>query len=247
MRAAWLLLVAVAGCSDDAPKNQLHPVDAPVDGPIVPIDQPDAGPCGSGRFVTGEVLDLDSSNASFLGVNNLGIYVQGSTEDDATSPNGRFELCVPSATGSVTFDVVADPNATPRYHDGFLYLDADAIANSIGFRPISLRAFDQERALTLYQERGLTYDPTKAHVIVWTGGDVGPQVTLDRPHDPAQYAYLDGGGVITWDPSYGQYTLIPNVDATSPTGTLTDIEPHTIPLAADKLTLVGISYFLPDL
>lgn len=242
IRTAWLVLVLAAGCDAEEPRNRLHPVDAGIDAPRV---QPDAGPCGSSKLVTGEIVDLESSEASFKGVNNLRLTLQGSFASDVTAPNGRFELCVSSSLGSVTLDVLADAFATPPYHDGFVYLDADALANSPWPRLISLRAFDRERRVTLYQEHGLTYDPTKAHVLVWLGGDVGSSVTLDRPHDPQKYAYLDGGGALTWDPSYGQYVLIPNVDATSPTGTLTDIEDHTIPLAADKLTLAGISYFLP--
>jgi hypothetical protein len=239
MRRSLVLAVLLAACSDGG--EQI--VDAP---PVVddaPSDMAtDSGPCGTGRFVTGELLDLDSSNASFKGANNVRLTVQSSTASDATSPNGRFELCVPSASGAVTFDMVANANATPRYMDGFVYLDGDAIFSAI---LISLRTFDQARRTSFYEDLGLTYDATKAHVIVWTSGITGA-VALDRDHDEAQAGTdVDGDGAFTWSSgAVGAYVLFPNVDVTNATGTISgDSLPidHTIPLAADKLTIAGVS------
>jgi hypothetical protein len=58
----------------------------------------DAGPCGADRFVTGELVDWDSSDARFCGVFGATLEVHGDvTRRDETNPNGRFELCAPAA------------------------------------------------------------------------------------------------------------------------------------------------------
>jgi hypothetical protein len=72
-------------------------------------------------------------------------------------------------------------------------------------------------------------------------------LTLSRPHDaPLAGDDGDGDGAFTWAAgSSGRYVLFPNVVVAGPTLTLSgDISgPHTIPVAAGKLTLVAISFF----
>ncbi|HSK03421.1 MAG TPA: hypothetical protein VK932_19350 [Kofleriaceae bacterium] len=229
MRLAPLALLCCAtactGCSDN-PTTPDARVDAAIDG--------DPGPCDSGQhFVTGELVDLDSTAGQFLGVFNARLTAEGTPPRTATTaPNGRFELCAPAAP-PITLDV----DAPGDYLDGKMYLEAmepDA-------RPLSFRAFSAARASMLY-----AFDPTRAHVLVYLAGDRS-DLSLDRPHAPPLAGSDDGTpGTVTWAAgTSGRYVLFPNVDASSPTATLGgDLSgPHTIPVAAGQLTLVAISFF----
>ncbi len=229
MRIARLALLGCAtacgGCSDDNPSTP----DA-----IVDDAARDAGPCGGAeRFVTGELVDLDSTSAQFLGVFNARLSAEGMpARASITAPNGRFELCVPAAP-TITLDV----DAPADYLDGKLYLEVQ----EPDARPLSFRAFGQARGAMLY-----AFDPARAHVLVFLAGDRS-DLTLDRAHDPPLAGNDDGTpGTFTWSPgAAGRYVLFPNVDASGPTATLGgDLSgPHTIPVAAGQLTLVGISFF----
>ena len=230
MRTAALalpcLLAVCTGCGDDNPARPDAAGDAAADAPA------DAGPCGAERFVTGELVDLDSSAGQFMGVFNARFSVEGMpARASTTAPNGRFELCAPAAT-AMHFDV----DAPADYLDGKAYVEAEAL----GGRPLSFRAFTQLRASMLY-----TFDPTRGHILVFLAGDRAG-LTLSRPHAPPFAGNDDASpGTFTWTSgSSGRYVLFPNVDASSPTVTLTgDLSgPHTIPVLAGKLTLVAISF-----
>jgi hypothetical protein len=226
MRTARFALLcsvsACAGCGDD------HPA---VPDATATDAATDAGPCGADRFVTGELVDLDSTTSQFMGVFNARLTLEGMPSKTATTaPNGRFELCAP-ATSPMMFDV----DAPDAYLDGKLYLEAEAL----GGRPLSLRAYTQARGSMLY-----AFDPNLGHVLVFLSFD-GAELTLSRQHAaPLSGNDHDNDGAFTWAPgNSGRYVLFPNVDVSSPTITLSGdyAGPHTIPVMAGKLTLAAIS------
>jgi hypothetical protein len=227
MRIAALTLAccaaACAACSDHSASP-----DASTDAPS------DANPCGADRFVTGELVDFNSTTSQFVGVLNARFTVEGMpVRTSTTAPNGRFELCAP-ATSAMIFDVEA-PGA---YLDGKAYIEAAALG---GFYPVSFRALTQASASTLY-----AFDANRGHVLVFHTAD-GIGLSLSRAHDPALAGNdHDRDGAFTWAPGQdGRYVLFPNVDVSSPTVTLLgDVTtgPHEIPVAAGKLTLVAIEF-----
>jgi hypothetical protein len=217
---------ALAGCGDDNPALPDARGDAAIDA------AGDAGPCGADRFVTGELVDLDSTTAQLMGVFNARFTVEGMPARTATTaPNGRFELCVPAAS-AMTFDV----DGPGAYLDGKAYLEAEAL----GGRPLSFRAYTEARGSMLY-----AFDAGLGHVLVFLAGDRS-DLTLDRQHGPPLSGNDDDGdGAFTWAAgNSGRYVLFPNVDVSSPTITLggDTSGPHLIPVMAGKLTLVAISF-----
>lgn len=195
-------------------------------------------PCkGAGVFLTGELIDWDSSPAAFLGVFDAKLSVPGDpTPIFSTPPNGRLDTCVPAAD-PLKFDV----DAPVGYLDGTMVVNQEALRSLL---PLSLRSIKATRAATFFTERGLTFDASKAQVVVFFAGDRGG-VSLDRAHGTAQAGNDDGTpGTFTWSPGdTGRYVLFPNVDATQATGTITSPSlPLAVPLAPGKLTLVAISF-----
>jgi hypothetical protein len=224
--AAFKLVCCAAACAacGDHPASPDASTDAPSD----------ADPCGADRFVTGELVDFNSTTSQFVGVFNARFTVEGMpARTSTTAPNGRFELCAP-ATSAMIFDVEA-PGA---YLDGKAYIEASALG---GFYPVSFRALTQASASTLYP-----FDVNRGHVLVFHTGD-GIGLSLSRAHDPALAGNdHDRDGAFTWAAGQdGRYVLFPNVDVSSPTVTLLgDVTtgPHEIPVAAGKLTLVAILF-----
>lgn len=226
MIVAALVCCAAAGCEGGGGATPDASPDAAPDAPA------DAGRCGADRFVTGELVDFDSSRAQFKGVFNARFTVEGMpARSSMTAPNGRFELCVPAASA-----LVLDVDAPADYLDGTAYIEAEAL----GGRPLSFRAYTQLRGSQLY-----SFDATRGHVLVFLAGDRAT-LTLNRPHgQPLAGNDDDNDGAFTWAPgSAGRYVLFPNVDVSSPTITLGgDLSgPHSIPVAAGKLSLVAISF-----
>lgn len=230
MRTIAFGLLALAACGDnlspaaDAPR----PIDsAPV------ID----GPCAVGRYVTGELLDLDSTTTALAGINNATFTQRGGTATDMTSPNGRFEMCA-SSTTSFLFDV----DAPATHVDAIAYIEQEALG---GFRPLSVRTWTLARAQSFYTSRGLTYNPAKAHVLVQLVSD-GAQLTLTGgAHDAVQTADdRTTPGTFVWQPgTTGTYVLFPNVDpaggSVALTGDYSGV--HTLPVAAGTITFAGVS------
>jgi hypothetical protein len=203
-------------------------------GPALPdaaTDAPeDASPCGADRFVTGELVDLDSSTSQLTGVFNARLTVEGMPGRTATTaPNGRFELCVPAGS-AVTLDV----DAPADYLDGKAYLEAE-----LGGGTLSFRAYTAQRGSMLYD-----FDPGRGHVLVFFTFD-GAELSLDRAHDaPLAGNDHDRDGTFTWTAGRsGRYVLFPNVDVSSPTIQLNGdyAGPHTIPVSAGTLTLAAIT------
>ena len=229
--AAALAAVACGACGDDGNETIDGPpadarIDARIDG---------AGICPLGDvFFTGELLDWDSTDAAFMGVPDAVFTVQGApTRTDTTAPNGRFELCIPDAR------VIVEVDAPPAYLDGVIVIDQDEIESS---SVVSLRAISAARTTTFYVERGLTYNPARAHILDAQIADT-TDLSIDRPSDTPQSATVGGGGVLTWSAaSGGDLVLFPNVDVTQPNAVVSgDMSPHTVPLTAGEFTWVVTS------
>ena len=221
-RIALLGVVAYAGCANS-------PTARPdASGP----GTGDAGACGLDRFVTGELVDIDSTTAQLKGVGSARLTVEGApARSSTTAPSGRFQLCAPPA-GAITLDV----DAPGGYLDGKAYIEAEAL----DARPLSLRTFTQARGSTLY-----AFDPSRGHVLVYLAGDRS-DLTLSRAHGaPLAGNDDDGDGALAWEAgNAGRYVLFPNVDVSSPTIELSG-DPrgsHTLPVAAGQLTIAAIFF-----
>lgn len=225
-------LLVAAACGDNLEVPDARQRDAPDQ----PVDAAPDGPCATGRYVTGELVDLDSTTAVFMGVNAATFTQRTGTATDMTSPNGRFEMCA-SSTTSYVFDV-DQPTGRP---DAIAYLETEAVTQTD--RLISFRSWTTVRAATFFVDRGLVYDATKAQVLVFLAGDIS-NLTFDRSHGTVQSA-TESNGVLTWSATQtGRYVLFPNVDAAQATGTLTGDTSgtHTIPLEAGKTTFVALHW-----
>jgi len=227
---ASLMLLGLVACGDNLqPAVDARPIDS------APVDAAVDGPCATGRYVTGELVDLDSTNAAFAGVSNAQFTQRGGAGMDATSPNGRFEMCVASTT-SYLFDV----DAPATHADSIAYFEAEAIE---GGRMISFRTWTGGRAQSFYTSLGLTFDPAKAHVLVFAAGDRS-QLTLSGGSHGTVVAGNGGEttGAYTWAAgASGRYVLFPNVDPTAgEVMVIGDLSgPHLVPVAAGKITQVA--------
>lgn len=228
---AWLL-IALVGCEH----GQTPPMDPPSDG-FVPVDTTSV--CGRDTPIQGELIDWDSSDNDFLGVFQASITQDGDPSVAvSTPPNGRLEFC---ANGTLplafTFDGPAD------YLDGTITIDANVPTTLL--RPLSFRAITATRAASFFTERGLTFDPDKAQVIVVQTGDASA-LTLTGTHGTAQQGIdpnVDGN--IQWSAgSSGRYVLFPNVTP-SATGVQLGgdpLGPRTVPAVAGQVSLVAIAF-----
>lgn len=241
-RVVCLSLVIVAACGDNL-KGRADA--APAD---MAIDQPpaDEGPCGANRFIGAELVDWDSTGAAFMGINGATFTQRGGSATTTTPPNGRVEMCVATTT-SYIFDVDI---ASADYLDAIAYFDLEAIVASGPLdQRVRFRGIEAARATSFFTERSLVYDATKAHVLVYLAGDVS-NISLDRAHGMPQVGTYDAqADTLTWatgssTQNAAKYVLYPNVDASSPSGVIEgDLQgDHSIPLEANKLTLVGISW-----
>ncbi len=233
-------LALLGACGDNPSVPDARAIDA-----APPPDVAPDGPCGTGLYVTGELVDIDSTTAVFNG--GMGtLTLRGATGvSDATSPNGRFELCAPALTTYVfDLDVTGAGAAQPRVDgvDGIVYIEPEALG--AGNEVISVRTFTPARIATFFTENDLVHDPSKAQVFVDITGDIS-NVSLDRAHDAALVGTIDTSGVVTWSTGAGRYVLFPNVDVTQPTATIGgDVSggTHSVPLAAGTITYVALSW-----
>ncbi len=232
MRHLLVGFLVLAACGDNLqPAIDARPIDS------APADAAPDGPCATGRYVTGELLDLDSTSAALAGIKAATFTQRGGTATDMTSPNGRFEMCA-SSTTNYLFDV----DAPATHVDAIAYFEVEALAA----RMISFRTWTLARAATFYTSLGLTYDPTKAHVLVFLAGDRsgltlsgGSHGTVIAGNDEAT------AGTVTWAAgATGRYVLFPNVDPTAgEVMVIGDLSgAHTVPVAAGKITLVAAAW-----
>ena len=210
----------------------------PVDAAPVPLDI-DNGSCGDQIRFTGEYIDWDS-HKSFCGINDALIEVIGGSMD-GTAPNGRFDLCIPSAA-STRLDVT-QPTGNSQctvppgaYTIPTILFAQKTVIQTGGF--FSARAFTTGRAATL----GVTLDPAKAHVFVHVDG-TERTVSLAAPHGAAQA--IRGTTGADWAAgALGTDVFFPNVDVGAGTTMLTtdpgSIGTGAVPLVAGTLTNVSL-------
>ena len=225
----WLFFVLpIAACGDDGNGA----VDAT---PVVDIDN---GSCGDMLNFTGELVDWDSSNAAFCGVNAA--QLAGGNAMDSTSPNGRFEMCIPR-TGVTQLAVTpAATNSQCAMPPAAYTLPGLAVADPA---TILSGAFWSGRLVTTARigTLGVPLDPAKAHVIVNVEGQQRA-VAIIASHAPAQA--FDGTAWAAGE--VGTDVFFPNVDVPSTGGNtmLTvvggAIGTGMIPLQAGKLTMVTV-------
>jgi hypothetical protein len=200
MKTRVAALVLVAACSDGNNK----PKDAAVDA------APDAGTCPTNRFFTGELVDWDSGTAmeGFCGIFMAQFTVHDSpTITSSTNPNGRFEVCVPSATAT-RVDLTPPTgqsectNPLSSYSmPGITMADPGVIASGM---LISMRNFTVARAPSV-----LTPNPADAHVFVHVDG---PQAAVSLSGTSGAPQAFDG---TTWAPgATGVNVFFPNVQIT---------------------------------
>jgi hypothetical protein len=226
--AIAILVAACGACGDDG--------GAAVDAPItVDIDN---GSCGDQLRFTGEYVDWDT-DASFCGIFDALFQVQGDGAMDTTAPNGRFDLCIPSAPAQVLLDITPPVDASQCTTPPSTYtLPGIAVATK---EVILAGGFWSGRNVTVDRQAslGVTLDPTKAHVFVHVAGTPRP-VALAAAHDPPQAV-----AATTWGPGdTGHEVFFPNVVVGGGTTTLSvtggAIGQGEIPLAADKITTVTV-------
>jgi hypothetical protein len=216
----------VTACSDDGGGG----VDAT---PVIDIDN---GTCGTNLNFTGELVDADSTTASFCGVN--GATLVGGGVMGTTPPNGRFQICIPRM--GVTNLTLTPPGTASGCSSmpGTYTMGAIAVAN-----PATILAggFWSGRLITMQRLATLVpgLDAAKAHVIVHVDGQQRG-VAILATHGTAQA--FNGS---TWAAGEsGTDVLFPNVDVASGSTTLTvvggAIGTGLIPLQAGKLTLVSV-------
>jgi hypothetical protein len=221
-----LLITACSACGDDGGSG----VDAT---PVVDINN---GTCGSQLNFSGELVDADSTMASFCGVN--GAMLSGGGAMKTTAPNGRIdEMCIPD--GGVT-QITVTPAATASgcpTTPGTYTLPGLVVANTATIRA---GAFFSGRMITMQRLTTLVpgFDIAKAHVMVHVDGP--PRgVAILATHGPA----LAYSGTAWAAGERGTDVLFPNVDAAGSTMLTVvggAVGTGSIPLQAGKLTLVNV-------
>jgi len=222
-----LLLVA---CGDDGPATDAGPDDAP----FVPVDI-DNGSCGDQLRFTGEYIDWDSSNASFCGIFDALFQVEGDGAMDNTAPNGRFDLCVPR--GDSTTLTVTQPTgnsqctATPApYTIPVIAVVREDFILAGGFW--SGRAWTAARQASVFEEAGVTFDPTRAQVVVHFDGPTAGGATLSNASGAVRML-ADTTDVFFANVEVGSGQTTLSVDGDVP-------GEGSIPLEAGTITLVSV-------
>jgi hypothetical protein len=240
-----LALVALSACSDP----NVKPIDASTDGPkTIDARAVDAGVCGADVPFTGELIDWDSTDATFCGVFNATLKVRGSTnplETHMTPPNGRVVMCVPNTTGTGTLIDITVPTGnspclgmTSGYAIRGIAWVNPAVEAMLGATNVfSARAFTTTRQTSFYTQIGAAYDPTKGGLYVHVVGATH-DVAIDAAHDAAQSyngttwaAGATGGDVFFPNvaPGMAKITAITGVTGTD-----------NVPIEANALTYVTI-------
>ncbi len=193
---------------------------------------------------TGEVVDWDSTDASFCGV--LGYTV---TQHDVpantkmiTAPNGRYILTI-TPTGPTTRVDVTPPTAgsqclpgNPTYAVGGLLVANDAVIAGGGM--YSARMITTTRAQAFYGPLG-GLDTTKAQLFVHVNGIPRALAISGTSGAPQAYDGTAWGAGAT-----GINVLFPNVDpasgSTMVTMTGTSVGTGSVPLVAGQFTWISV-------
>ncbi|MBS1124051.1 MAG: hypothetical protein H6Q90_6279 [Deltaproteobacteria bacterium] len=225
-----------AGCGAAGTDDGGTPIDAGF--PIVDIDN---GSCGDQLRFTGEYVDWDH-DATACGIEDALFQVAGDGAMDITAPNGRFDLCIPSAT-TTTVEISPAITASQCTVPGSTYpLPAIAVVNKAVILAGALwsgRNFTIDRQQSLFQAAGLTFDPAKAQVFVHLEGPQRPiAITAAHGTTQAMTATAWAAG------DTGHEVFFPNVDVGGQTTMLTvtggALGTGPIPLAAGKITTVTL-------
>ena len=191
-----------------------------------PSTRPRSTRCaGAALLYTGEYVDWDSSDASFLGIDNATVTVEGdagSAITEKTPPNGRLTFCLQTTTNPL-ISFTPDPTDT-----GDPYLPGLAFANELVFKAggqASSRSMRASRVVTMFQQIGSAFDPTKGQLVVHTT-NTAATLSISQAHDAVQ-AYDTNGN---WSAgSAGEYVFFPNIATTG-----------TVSLTASDTTLLGL-------
>lgn len=197
----------------------------------------DNGSCGDQLRFTGEYIDWDA-DAHFCGVNQALVKLPGG-EMGNTAPNGRFDLCIPSAPArqalTITPSTAMSECTIPRstYSLPTIAIATKAVILAGNFW--SGRNFTIDRQATL----GITLDPGKAHVFVHVGG-TPRAVSLAAAHATPQAI-----ATTLWaDGDTGHEVFFPNVELGTGTTTVScaggAIGTGEVPLAAGTITTVDL-------
>ncbi len=227
----WLL-IALVGCE--------HGQTPGSDGSMPPFDGVTL-PCSRETLIEGELVDWDSTDASFLGVAGATIEQVGDpTVVTTTPPNGRLQIC---ANPALPFEFSI--NGSGDYLDGTLSVSPQI--SSLSIVPLSLRTLTASRVASFLNiDLGVIFDPSAAQVVVFSAGDRAT-LSLDEPHEITFAGEDSGDGVITWTPgATGRYVLFTNVTPSASGGQLTG-DPtgaRTIPLVGGRISLVALAFVL---
>jgi hypothetical protein len=179
-------------------------------------DAPNSGPLN----FQGEYVDWDSTNASFCGILGATYTVSGSATSVSTPPNGRLMASMP--VGVVEIDITPPSTASQcvsgsanQVYDnpGLIAIDPVLVGSGVQY---STRSFTTVRRTSMFAALGITYDPTKAQVVVNVlGTATAPQVAATHAVPAAFNGSAWGSG------DTGVYVFFPNVDASVNHTTLT--------------------------
>jgi hypothetical protein len=243
MLAAAFVLGALGGCLGGCGGGDAKPHDA---SPDTPSDTP-PGMCGADASYTGDIVDWDSTEATFCGVFGAKWTVRGdATRTSTTAPNGRFQLCVKHQAQSLV-DVVPPTrgsecpglSGTPMntYQLQGVAIASDAVIAAGG--AYSARAMTQARVLTMATQIGAPLAADHGQLVVHVSG-TPRQVSISAPHAAAQR--FDGSAWAAGDT--GSDVFFPNVDLSggavtvSMTGTSVGTGSYT--LEPGKLTYLSV-------
>lgn len=214
-----VLAVAIAACSPNANESGDAGTDAPADA---------SDRCGATSIhVTGELVDWDSTAASFKGIAAATLTARADpTKTTKTSSSGRFELCI--ANDAQTLVDVQPPSP---YIGGMLVVLKDVTGSNGNFE---LRSYTKARG----QTGPSPFDTTKAQLFVQIIGG-SRAVDVSSKHDAG--FHFTGAA---WEAgAAGTNVHLPNVD---PDGGSTKLvianstPLSTIPLVAGTFTYVVV-------
>jgi hypothetical protein len=201
------LALLLSACSDDASTSDAAPPD----------------PCAPNVTFTGEFVDWDSTETSFLGI-GFATFVLGTdtTVMDTTAPNGRFDLCIPKTADSL--EVL--PAAASEYVGGQVIVHQPALSSTLvqtyrSFKPSRGAAFgyDASKGQVFVHVVGgqRTVDVTTATIKqtfvdgIWTAGNTGTDIYLGNVSATSEVLSVSGGqfsGPVQIPVSPGQFTFV---------------------------------------
>lgn len=202
------MLGALAACGGGGGKPSDAGADTPIDTPVT---------CGGVTAFTGDIVDWDSTEASFCGVFGAKWTVRADPACTATTaPNGRFQLQIPhqaQTSVDITPPAAASPcpglSGTPMntYQLPGVAIASDAVISAGAPFSFRARAMVQARVATLFAQIGQPLATDHGQLVVHVIGTARP-VALSAAHAATQR--FDGTGWAAGDT--GSDVFFPNVD-----------------------------------